>query len=111
MRTHYKKRNYYQSQNKPQPWPIDYNNGELVETIITSRKGQGITVNLTYIHSCYLAWLQKTERFDAHIFIAELAHINKPDDLDKVIQKAIIRLYINRESHNLRKPDWLSPLR
>jgi hypothetical protein len=66
---------------------------------------------LTNIHSCYLAWLQKTERFDAQSFIADLAQLANPNNLDKTIQKAIIRLYINREANNRRRPFWLVSLR
>lgn len=105
-----KKKRYKQPKPKPRLWAIDDDNGEIVRDNILLDSGDTVIINLTYVHAHYLAWLQETQTFDVATFILNIIGTTKADQLNNVIQTQITRLYIHRDTRNLKRPNWLAAL-
>jgi hypothetical protein len=71
--------------------------------------GQTVTIRFSAVHWVYLGWLQEAQNFDVGAFLDRAAG-SAPENPDKAVSAAILRLYAHREAQGLPRPHWLAPI-
>jgi hypothetical protein len=90
-------------------WPIDYPDPSPQAEAVTLADGQAVEVRFSLVHWGYLGWLQERQGFDVVAFLAHAVG-DAPQNHDKAVRGAILRLYAQREAQKLPRPPWLAPL-